>query len=262
MKRNGFTLIELLVVIAIIAILAAILFPVFASAREKARQTTCSSNLRQIGLAIKQYVQDNDETYPYDRLNGYPWEAAVYPYVKSAKAFACPSNPNNGATINGTPVAATGIPAIPVSYVCVGGSQDGYDGYGANDIYGGPVPMPYYLDGNGNFNGSSSISSKYVSPSNTILVGETRSQNGSTVRGDPDFWTDQTDFEMQGHSGMSNFLFADGHVKAMKPTATGSTLNMWNMNNTTNMNDLTTGPASATLMTWLKNAESIKGNGF
>ncbi|MCW3060774.1 MAG: prepilin-type N-terminal cleavage/methylation domain, partial [Capsulimonas sp.] len=66
MKRNdGFTLIELLVVIAIIAILAAILFPVFAKAREKARQTTCASNLRQLGLAMLQYVQDNDETFPF-----------------------------------------------------------------------------------------------------------------------------------------------------------------------------------------------------
>src|ERR1700722_16915261 len=64
MKRTGFTLIELLVVIAIIAILAAILFPVFAAAREKARQTSCASNLKQIGLAILQYAQDYDELYP------------------------------------------------------------------------------------------------------------------------------------------------------------------------------------------------------
>jgi prepilin-type N-terminal cleavage/methylation domain-containing protein len=66
-QRGGFTLIELLVVIAIIAILAAILFPVFAQAREKARQTTCVSNLKQIGTAFMMYVQDYDETYP-------PWK--------------------------------------------------------------------------------------------------------------------------------------------------------------------------------------------
>ena len=64
-RAGGFTLIELLIVIAIIAILAAILFPVFAQAREKARQTSCVSNLRQLGMAMMMYVQDNDDTYPW-----------------------------------------------------------------------------------------------------------------------------------------------------------------------------------------------------
>jgi len=87
-RTKGFTLIELLVVIAIISILAAILFPVFAQAREKARQTTCASNLKQIGLAMLQYNEDYDESYPqmayYDQ-NGQPvdWEGAVQPYIKS-----------------------------------------------------------------------------------------------------------------------------------------------------------------------------------
>src|SRR5438128_2166045 len=71
-KRAGFTLIELLVVIAIIAILAAILFPVFAQAREKARQATCLSNFKQIGLGVMMYVQDWDETYPTSRLKALP----------------------------------------------------------------------------------------------------------------------------------------------------------------------------------------------
>ena len=70
-QRRGFTLIELLVVIAIIAILAAILFPVFAKAREKARQITCTSNEKQLGLAFLQYVQDYDETYPSTYCNGW-----------------------------------------------------------------------------------------------------------------------------------------------------------------------------------------------
>jgi len=95
---KGFTLIELLVVIAIIAILAAILFPVFAQAREKARQTTCASNLKQIGLAITQYVQDYDETYPYAAFNGgaYDWQWAVNPYVKNGS-----STNSNGYFYNG-----------------------------------------------------------------------------------------------------------------------------------------------------------------
>src|SRR5262249_9178713 len=98
MKRQGsqgFTLIELLVVIAIIAILAAILFPVFAQARDKARQSTCLSNTRQMGLALSMYVQDYDETYPW--AIGLPadtnpaWGGLISPYVKNLAVFQCPS---------------------------------------------------------------------------------------------------------------------------------------------------------------------------
>ena len=113
--RKGFTLIELLVVIAIIAILAAILFPVFAKAREKARQTSCLNNLKQIGTAFMQYVQDYDERMPPRCLNitqtdttapgtlfitayngsttGYlmSWMDLIYPYVKNRQVFVCPS---------------------------------------------------------------------------------------------------------------------------------------------------------------------------
>lgn len=111
MKKRGFTLIELLVVIAIIAILAAILFPVFAQAREKARAASCLSNTKQMGLGLMMYVQDYDETYPYwswwyssdpggcprgdrpDACNqwGSMWFNAIYPYVKNAQVFTCPS---------------------------------------------------------------------------------------------------------------------------------------------------------------------------
>ena len=100
LRKRGFTLIELLVVIAIIAILAAILFPVFAKAREKARQIACLSNEKQIGLALLQYVQDNDEDFPVrytivDPVDGHQhsWKDELYPYVKSYAVFKCPSNP-------------------------------------------------------------------------------------------------------------------------------------------------------------------------
>ncbi|MFW5868501.1 MAG: DUF1559 domain-containing protein [Armatimonadota bacterium] len=103
MRRAGFTLIELLVVIAIIAILAAILFPVFARAREKARQTNCLSNLKQLGLASLQYAQDYDEMFPsyyHKTIDGYDdgvssggvtLYSAVLPYVKNVQIFSCPS---------------------------------------------------------------------------------------------------------------------------------------------------------------------------
>ncbi|MDR3709694.1 MAG: DUF1559 domain-containing protein [Capsulimonadaceae bacterium] len=103
MKHKGFTLIELLVVIAIIAILAAILFPVFATAREKARQTSCLSNLKQIGLGYTQYEQDYDETVPCGD-NGYGfgmgWAGMIYPYVKSAQVFLCPDDQGPGDVIS------------------------------------------------------------------------------------------------------------------------------------------------------------------
>jgi len=106
-RKSGFTLIELLVVIAIIAILAAILFPVFSTAREKARQTSCASNMKQLGLATIQYTQDYDECYmqgnvPYaayvssgynqQDAPGHGWAGQIYPYVKATGAFVCPSD--------------------------------------------------------------------------------------------------------------------------------------------------------------------------
>jgi prepilin-type N-terminal cleavage/methylation domain-containing protein/prepilin-type processing-associated H-X9-DG protein len=119
MKKKAFTLIELLVVIAIIAILAAILFPVFATAREKARQISCASNLKQLGLGFIQYVQDYDEKFPcgiYDTSPwviylGNGWAGAIYPYEKSTGVYKCPDDPTQ-------PIpAGTGTnESYPVSY--------------------------------------------------------------------------------------------------------------------------------------------------
>lgn len=106
MSRRGFTLIELLVVIAIIAILAAILFPVFARAREKARQASCLSNIKQIALAGLMYTQDYDEKFPGHGCGWMdPWgsttrteicyAAKIYPYMKNIQIFRCPSDSAN-----------------------------------------------------------------------------------------------------------------------------------------------------------------------
>ena len=108
---QGFTLIELLVVIAIIAILAAILFPVFQKVRENARKIACLSNTKQIGLAVTQYTQDFDEKYPtgYTGILGQGWGGTIYPYVKSTAVFKCPDDSTNGAT-NGAVIS------YPISY--------------------------------------------------------------------------------------------------------------------------------------------------
>ena len=91
-RRRGFTLIELLVVIAIIAILAAILFPVFQKVRENARRTSCASNVKQIGIAFTQYEQDADEQTPGSTQWGYGWAEKIQPFVKSAAVFQCPDD--------------------------------------------------------------------------------------------------------------------------------------------------------------------------
>lgn len=140
-RKSGFTLIELLVVIAIIAILAAILFPVFAQAREQARKTVCISNMKQLGLALVMYVQDYDETFPTISVNGasigtadndakvavfpafWQWMWQSLPYTKNRQILVCPSDPSLGKNFNwesysNTPTTCDDIFQIPtpISY--------------------------------------------------------------------------------------------------------------------------------------------------
>src|SRR5438876_9524548 len=123
-RRGGFTLIELLVVVAIIAILAAILFPVFAQARERARQATCTSNVRQLSLGVMMYVQDNDETFPLMWTYGPPlppeqsfygltptiwtWQNFAMAYVKNYTIHQCPSGWSQRSTWSGARHPANG----------------------------------------------------------------------------------------------------------------------------------------------------------
>jgi prepilin-type N-terminal cleavage/methylation domain-containing protein len=148
-RANGFTLIELLVVIAIIAILAAILFPVFAKAREKARQITCASNEKQLGLGFLQYVQDYDETFPDGQYgDGVGWAGQIYPYVKSRQVYTCPDDP--------TPVVQNGEPGQP--------SQTDYaDSYGFNRNLAG---------GLWNGNSATNVLAQLNAPSKTVMLFE------------------------------------------------------------------------------------------
>jgi prepilin-type N-terminal cleavage/methylation domain-containing protein/prepilin-type processing-associated H-X9-DG protein len=127
MNKKGFTLIELLVVISVIAILAALLFPVFAQAREKARQTTCLSNERQLGMAIAMYVEDNDEMYPWSYMKEGAevfWPDIVSPYARGYSVtagggiLACPDAPSNRQSVSTNPqvIGLFGDPARGVNY--------------------------------------------------------------------------------------------------------------------------------------------------
>jgi prepilin-type N-terminal cleavage/methylation domain-containing protein/prepilin-type processing-associated H-X9-DG protein len=203
-RRRAFTLIELLVVIAIIAVLAAILFPVFAKAREKARQTACASNLKQIGLAAAQYAQDYDETFvpnTIDLPTGYSnWGQLLQPYVKSTEVFACPSNPSNGNVMIG---GGGATPAIPTSYA-----------------------LNYHIGNYGGPHGSTLPLSAIAAPAQKVVVSEQAgAENGA---GWPDWTGNQwRDMGFAGHTGFANYLFADGHVKAYRPVATLTPFNMW-----------------------------------
>ncbi len=222
-KRQAFTLIELLVVIAIIAILAAILFPVFARARENARRASCQSNLKQIGLGIMQYAQDYDERFPM-RIWGAPastdlqeynsWRRSIYPYVKSTQLFACPSNSNvQNANVPGGTNCRDSDPAKLVA----GGS-----------VPGAPIfPISYAINGWGGVTGTNATTpsaqgvgaslAQLQDPSRTLMVGESRREYSELV----------PDHAFNGHLQTCNFLYTDGHVKAVKPITTIQGTNAW-----------------------------------
>jgi len=202
-NQNGFTLIELLVVIAIIAILAAILFPVFAKVREKARQTSCTSNMKQIGLAMLQYAQDNDEYAPLqgnmaagcDQNNANCkaqslWSATmwgIYPYVKSGGVYKCPDDSTKWASsylVNNNLYGSLAIydsPAISVAFV------EGMV-YGQPDAWAPNRPGDFDNGLNGDYT--------VFCVADRLMA---RHMDGT----------------------MTNILFADGHVKVSRPIAKG-----------------------------------------
>ncbi len=187
--RSGFTLIELLVVIAIIAILAAILFPVFAQAREAARKSSCQSNLKQVGNAVLMYTQDYDEVMPFnpwDGASGNPFQPAhqrtmahnIYPYVKNTQVFRCPSVPP-GALTPGTP------PAAGQTYVQIQSNAYGFSAFLAGQAL-----------------------ANIQAPADLFLAMDATS-----------IWNDTCQNAIRlchRHSETGNFLFGDGHVKARK----------------------------------------------
>jgi len=247
--RNAFTLIELLVVIAIIAILAAILFPVFARARENARRSSCQSNLKQIGLGVLQYSQDYDEKivpvrwYYSSSLPGsiMPFGALVQPYVKSTQLFKCPSNTATGIMQGtGNSGGPAGVPDIPISYR----GNSGNSGSPPGDVSLRPMAP---LDA-----GAVSMTS-IQSVATTILIGE---EKGG---GDPDLYDSGNAGDLQGHLGTTNFLFADGHVKSLRPISTGSPVCMWTTNNAATVGAPAPSACNAAWMTGLGTSQTNNG---
>jgi len=208
LNRHGFTLIELLVVIAIIAILAGLLFPVFAQAREKARETVCISNSRQIGLQVRMYVQDYDETFPiFYAYNSQPpagdpghkgVELLILPYGKNRELFQCPSDLGGPALSD----PFYGCPGRSTYQACYGSSYR--FGSGVFSIVAGESSQNNFVYGYNRV----VMDASFVLPAETRIIRDEMFPFFTIEKyGYYPFWY------QRWHSRGGGVVFADGHAK-------------------------------------------------
>ena len=226
-KKSAFTLIELLVVIAIIAILAAILFPVFARARENARRSSCTSNLKQIGLGVLQYVQDYDESMPGHNMavQHQLWMDIIQPYIKSEQVFTCPSDSRPQAKYRYTAGDyATETCRLNSAGVLANFKDVSYGSYGASilsfDTGDQSTPPFSVFDRHGLTN-----IARMQAPSTTFMIADSATPgNGgweiASQFGPGNINTTASPRDMNNiserHLDTTNVLYADGHVKSSK----------------------------------------------
>ncbi len=290
-QSQAFTLIELIVVIAIIAILAAILFPVFATAREKARQTACLSNMKQLGIAFAQYEQDFDERIPCgvahtNRLLG--WAGMVYPYVKAKAVYVCPDDSwpsastsymiNNNLLDTAAPspypgqqisVFTSTAKTVMLTEVTGCGGFDVSD-MNSNDYHsdlhqdtwgnGGGSPSGYGSGGDydpytGSYNGNPGLPCGVISGGSCSNGANAKLKYATGYLGNTIALAYVVFQSPTGwHNNGSNFLMADNHVK----WANGSTVS----GGTTNSTDGNCGTNYPTRTDWLPSAANVNCNSY
>jgi len=223
-KRRGFTLIELLVVIAIIAILAAILFPVFAKAREKARQITCLSNEKQLGLGIIQYTSDYDQHLPSGAVgnggdNGSGWVGEIYPYVKSLAVYTCPDDNTSGFP------AGNVITSYGYNTNLSPKPNNNSAGANADAALTAPASTVVLVELGGTTEAMNQANGTVNDVSSCVTDGGTGWSCGSLETGPMiGGWTSAVGLGLDGanptgrHTNGSNFLLADGHAKWLAGT--------------------------------------------